>query len=153
MRRSSRDPLVIVLTTVNFPHAPTRFPAIVLYTAAIYHLFLLSCATAGFYRETRYSFRIPPGEQLACPPWCLFSVCFSFGVCYPRFHHFLLPARKTPFAEDPVNREFVVVSDNGTTRLFFSLFSSSLLFACCLWKTSCSLQTTAKAMPYPILST
>lgn len=65
------------------------------------------------------------------------------------FLHFLLPARKTPFAEDPVNRESVVVSDNETARacLFFSLsLSLFLLLACCLRKASRSLQTTAEAV-------
>lgn len=115
-----RPPLVIILAIVNFPHAQ-HVPQLSYRTIhpRLYIIYSYFHATAGFYRETRYSFRIPPGEQLARSPFLFFSV-FSFPyVRYSRSSEstvFCFQPWKTPFAEDPVIRESVVVSDNGTAR-------------------------------------
>lgn len=75
---AARDPLVIVLATVNFPHDQhvPRLSCRIQRDPRLYIIYSYFYATAGFYREMRYSFRIPPGEQLACPPSCFFSVFF-----------------------------------------------------------------------------
>lgn len=68
----------------KFPTRPTRFQLSyrIQRDPRLYIIHSYFHATAGFYRETRYSFRIPSGEQLACSPW-FFSVCFSSRYALP----------------------------------------------------------------------
>ena len=120
----------------KFPTCPTRISQLshrIQRDPRLYIIYSYFHAPAGFYRETRYSFRIPfsysLSSSLAHRSSLFFPFFFILVFFFPRtllswYDHFLLPARKTPFAEDPVSWESVVVSDNGTARvcLFFPFF-------------------------------
>lgn len=133
----SRDPLVIVLATVNFPTRPTRFPSYrAVYTAIRGCIsFILTFMLLLAFIVKRVIRSVFPRVSSSLLPIALFLVFFFSVFFFPRalpswvswLYHFLLLARKTPFAEDPVNREEVRRCLRQRNRSRASLFLSFLL--------------------------